>query len=503
MSDGLTSGRLLARNAAINLLSPVLPAAVSLFTIPVLLQELGTTGYGILSLVLVVVGYFGLFDLGLSRALTHVVAQRLGSGQEEDLPGLVWTALSITMLLGLAASLVVGFLAPTLVQGTLKIPADLQRDSVHAFYWLALSLPFVIGSDGLIGILAAHQRFDLVNAVAVPMAVLTSLAPVFVLQFAPTLAAAVAAITLVRVVGWFAYIGLCLRLFPFFRHAVGPDPSLVTPLLRFGGWMTVSNIISPLMVTLDRFLIGTLLSMAAVAYYSTPYELVVKLWIVPWAIVATLFPALATTFKTNRGYTAILFERGVRMVFLLAFPVTTILVILAPEGLQIWLGAEFARNSTVVLRWLAVGVFINCLAHVPFAAVQAISRPDLTAKLHALELPFYLAVFWVLVHMRGVEGAAIAWTLRVTVDAAALFALSTRYLAISRAALARAIVALISALVVLGAGSTIEHLPAKIAFVLAVLIAFATFGWNHVMDVPERAWIRAMLAPLRSRNTSA
>lgn len=502
MSNPLTSGRVLARNAVINLLSPVLPAALSLFTIPVLLQELGTARYGILALVLIVVGYFGLFDLGLSRALTQVVAQRLGKGQEEDLPKLVWTALSITMVLGLAASVVVGLLAPWLVQGTLQIPTDLQRDSLHAFYWLALSLPFVIGSDGLIGILAAHQRFDVVNAVAVSMGSLTLLAPVLVLQYAPSLASAVAAISLVRILGWAAYLGVCLRLFPFFRHAVVLDRSLVKPLLHFGGWMTVSNVISPLMVSLDRFLIGTLLSMAAVAYYSTSYELVVKLWIIPASVVATLFPAFASTFKGAPGYTATLFERGVRVVFLLVFPVAMILVTLAPEALQIWLGAEFARNSSVVLRWLAVGVFINCLAQVPFAAIQAIGRPDLTAKLHALELPFYLAVFWALVHVRGIEGAAIAWTLRVAFDAAALFALSTRYLAIPRAALVGAVVALASALVVLGAGSTIEHLPAKIAFLLITLIVFSVFGWNRIMDASGRAWIRTVLAPLRSRDAS-
>lgn len=502
MSNPLTDGRLLARNATINLLSPVLPAALSLLTIPLLLQELGTTRYGIFSLVLMVVGYFGLFDLGLNRALTQVVSQRLGSGQEEDLPGIVWTVLSVTMVLGVAASLLVGLLAPSLMRGTLQIPVDLQRDSLHALYWLALSLPFVIGGDGLVGILAAHQRFDVVNAVAVSMAALTLFVPLLVLQFSPNLTSAVAAITLVRVLGWFAYLGVCLRLFPFLRQVVLVDRSMVKPLFHFGGWMTVSNVISPFMVSLDRFLIGTLLSMAAVAYYVTPFELVAKLGIIPASVAATLFPALASTFKSDRRYTAILFERGVRIVFLLVFPAATILVTLAPEILQIWLGAEFARNSSVVLQWLAVGVFINCLAQVPFAAIQAIGRPDLTAKLHAIELPFYLAVFWALVHARGIEGAAIAWTLRVAVDAAALFGLSIRYIVISRAALMRAVLALVSALLVLGGGSAIEHFPTKIAFLLATLIAFSALGWNHVMDAAGRAWIKAMLAPLRSRNAS-
>src|ERR1700723_1921283 len=68
------------------------------------------------------------------------------------------------------------------------------------------------------------------------------------------------------------------------RRGIWHAPS-VGPLLRFGGWMTVSNIVGPLMVTLDRFLIAGLISVTAVAYYATPYELVTKLLLVPVAVV--------------------------------------------------------------------------------------------------------------------------------------------------------------------------------------------------------------------------
>ena len=43
------------------------------------------------------------------------------------------------------------------------------------------------------------------------------------------------------------------------------------------------------------------------------------------------------------------------------FPITLALVALAPEGLALWLGPDFARQSTVVLRWLAIGVFLGTL----------------------------------------------------------------------------------------------------------------------------------------------
>ena len=45
-----------------------------------------------------VLGYFSLFDLGLGRALTKMVAEKLGLGLERELPCLVGTALGLMMV---------------------------------------------------------------------------------------------------------------------------------------------------------------------------------------------------------------------------------------------------------------------------------------------------------------------------------------------------------------------------------------------------------------------
>ena len=103
-------------------------------------------------------------------------------------------------------------------------------------------------------------------------------------------------------------------------------------------------------------------------------------------------------------------------------------IALAQDGLRLWLGAEFAQHSYRVLQWLAVGVFINSVAFVPLAFLQSVGRPDKTATLHLIELPLYLGLLWWLIGTRGIEGAAIAWTARVTVDALLMFWLARRFL---------------------------------------------------------------------------
>lgn len=55
--------------------------------------------------------------------------------------------------------------------------------------------------------------------------------------------------------------------------------------------MAVSNMVSPLMVYLVRFLIGAVLTMIAVNYYAAPYEVATRLLIIPGRLVGVMFPA--------------------------------------------------------------------------------------------------------------------------------------------------------------------------------------------------------------------
>src|SRR5262249_6502402 len=148
------------------------------------------------------------------------------------------------------------------------------------------------------------------------------------------------------------------------------------------GWMTVSNLVSPIMVYLDRFFITSLLSVGAVAYYTAPFDVVSRLAIIASAVAGVLFPALALSLMDNPERAGLLLRRGVKYVLLAIFPLVVVLSAAAPELLRFWLGSAFAENSSAALRWLSAGVLFNCLAYLPFALIQGAGRPDITGKLH-------------------------------------------------------------------------------------------------------------------------
>ena len=491
--ESLTSGRRLARNVVWNLLGTGAPLLVAIVAIPILIEGLGTARFGVLTLAWMVVGYFSLFDLGLGRALTKLVAEKLGKGQNDEIPALIWTALSLMAVLGVLGTIVVATLSPWLVGGVLKIPSELQSETLTAFYLLAASIPIVISTTGLRGILEAHQRFGLVNAVRIPLGIFTFLGPVAVLPFSNSLVPVVAVLVIARLVSWCAYAVLCLKLEPDLRHSVSMHRAMVRPLISFGGWMTVTNVVGPLMVYMDRFLIGAVVSMTAVAYYATPHEVVTKLNIIPGALMGVLFPAFAAAFGHDRARAAHLFNRSVNYIFLSLFPIVLITVTFAHEGLTLWLGSEFADNSTLVLQLLAIGVFINSHAHVPSGLVQGAGRPDLTAKLHLIELPFYLLTLWWLLGAYGIVGAAIAWVLRVTVDTLILFIMAHRLLSAGSPFMLRPMLMAGIALFVLALGAVIPALAMKGLFLLLVLLLFAAAAWFVILATDERNMIRSRL----------
>src|SRR5687768_9832340 len=103
----MVNTRLIARNTVINFIGQLTPMVVALAAIPILIHELGAERFGVLTLAWMGIGYFSLFDLGLGRALTQLVAEQIGAGREENIPALTWTALLLMTLLGAVGAAVV------------------------------------------------------------------------------------------------------------------------------------------------------------------------------------------------------------------------------------------------------------------------------------------------------------------------------------------------------------------------------------------------------------
>ena len=167
-----------------------------------------------------------------------------------------------------------------------------------------------------------------------------------------------------------------------------------------------------------------------------------------------------------------------------------VIVTLAHEGMTLWLGVEFADNSVFVLQWLIVGVFINSIAQIPFALVQGAGRPDLTAKMHLIELPFYLWTLWWLLGVYGIKGAAIAWVVRVGIDTLILFVMAQWLLPNTKALIRDSLLRIIIAVCIFIVAGYITGLFLKGLFLIGVLTVFIVVTWLWLLVPEERELLK-------------
>lgn len=490
---------MLARNTALNLAGRVVPLAVAVVTVPYVIHHLGPDQYGLLSLAWLVVGYFALFNLGISPATTKFVAELLGMGESKNLPELVWTALASQVFLGLAAGIALAVAAPLLVERVLKIPGSLQPQAHLIFLIMAVLLPIDFANGSMQGVLGASQRFDLLNAVSIPATTLSYLLPVVVLALGFGLPSIVFVLALARLGVLIVVFFVCLRLYPEVRR-VRFDFRLVRPLLGFGGWMTVTSAVGPILNYFDRFLIGSVVSIAALGFYAPPLMISTKMLILPTSLVSTLFPAFSTS--TGRGDSEWIrrtLVRSLKFLILMVGPAALLLVFFAGPLLTIWLGPKFALEGTLVLQIMAIAVFANSLAWVPYSLLQGIGRPDVPAKLHLAELPFYIALVWFMAARFGLPGAALAWALRVTLELAFYLAVAcwlTRTPArlLASQEVRRSLGTLIAlALGLLLLWTSTHVLIAEAAFTVLLGGAFVLAAWRYVLSLEEKWQIRLLL----------
>jgi O-antigen/teichoic acid export membrane protein len=411
---GRDGKKLLAKNSVYNLLGQIMPMFVGVVTIPYIVKGLGTNGYGILSIAYMVLGYFSIFDLGLSRATVKFVAENLAPDKIHKVAEIVWTSLGLLVALGCVCGGIAAAFVPIAVTHFLKMPPSFVGEARLALFILCLSMPVLLGSDALRGVLEATQRFDLVNYVKVPGSICFYLFAALAIPFGVHVPGIVLILVLVRFSTAIAYLSLCYRAIPELRGHFGFSRAAMKPLTTFGGWIMISNITGPIGGNLERFLIASVLSVGALTYYSVPFDLVGKIAIFPASLAPALFPYFS--FHGGRGGNEVsdVTSRSIRYLLLLMAPVTSFFIFFAKDILSIWLGSQFAVQSAGVMQLVAILYFFNCMAYIPYTSVQALGRPELKAILDLVALPLYAAGCWWLMRHMGINGAALA-KLSVTV----------------------------------------------------------------------------------------
>lgn len=404
------------RNTTLNIVGAAAPIAVTLFTVPIYLKIVGHERYGALVIVWAILGYFGVFDLGLGRATANRMST-LNQGPAQSREQLVWTAALLNSGFGLAGAVVL-FIIGGWLGRFLSVPPALHDELSRALFWVALVVPLSTIPGVFAGALQGRERFVQLNITTSLDSVLFQLAPLAAaVRYGPNVANLVLAVVLARVAITVVYFAFCVGCIPL-RRVPSIDSSLMRPLLRYGSWVTVTGIVAPFLSTMDRVMLGAIAGTRAVTYYAIPFNLVSRVLVLPTAFSGALLPRMSRQTDRERDQ---LTEQALSALLVVVSPLIMIALLLLDPFLHWWLTADVAGPAARTGEIICLGLWTNSLAYIAQVRLQAVGRPDVISKLLLLEMVPYLLLFFLAVRAWGPPGAALAWTIRATVDAALIF----------------------------------------------------------------------------------
>jgi O-antigen/teichoic acid export membrane protein len=401
-----------SRNATYNLIGDSLPIVLSLVTVPIYLSLVGLERYGVLAIAWLLLGYFGLFDLGLGRATSFRIAS-LRDSSPQARADTFWAALLVNLAMGLVGGAALWVASLQFFTLAFKVDEGLRPEVLDAIPFLAASVPIATLTGVLTGAVQGRERFLEVNIVSSLSTCVFQLLPLLVAwQVGPNLVLLLAAALFARSLAVVALAYRCYRELTSGQEIRAVRSEIVT-LLKYGGWVNLTSIFGPVLVIVDRFVIGAVLGAVAVATYTVPVQLASRLAILPASLTTALFPRLSASTDKERDQ---LSERAMMtLAGLLCFPFVGAIFILEPF-LNVWIGSKLGDDAGLIGRIVVAGMWANGLALISFTQLQASGRPDRVTKVLLVEIPPYLALLYAGSHYLGLIGCALAAAARNIVD---------------------------------------------------------------------------------------
>jgi O-antigen/teichoic acid export membrane protein len=401
--------RRILHNIASNYVALGAQVAYTVLMTPYLVSRLGVTAFGAWAIVLSVIGYLLLIDMGIGPSTARFVA---AARTPAELNGIVATSVAVLSAAGgiaLLLGLVVALYSPHLFGDVEGLSAAL----IVAAGLTALQIPLAVFGNVLYGLQRIVER----NVAMLLRSVIKAVASVVVIEmggdFLHFVVAALLA-ELVVLLGQAAWCvatvdGLRLRL----RHVTWERFREIAPFS-----LAILGILAATQITLysDALVIGAGVGAAAAGIYAVAMRAVGGLSLLLGQFPNVFMPRFAELDASGEMEKArVIVERGTRVSLAVGYPLIALSIGLGGPLLHAWVGDGF-EDAWIPLALLAGGVAFNApLNFAVFWAVGA-ARHQRIAVYSIVDALANVALSIVLVGPLGVNGVALATFIALAVS---------------------------------------------------------------------------------------
>lgn len=407
--------RLLLRNAMSTFGAGLLPAAAMLVTLPFIVRLLGTELYGVLTLVMAITGYFAVIDINVTAGSTKYLAEFHAKGDIESSHQVVVLGALFYGALGVLGALLIFIGAPTLVDWLMKSDAQHRAVAEQALRWAALGFLFGQMQSYFNSVPQALQRYDISARLEAFFGVAIPLGSVLVL----VAGFGIIEVVILRVVCSGLHAGLLFvqvrRLLPGLRWTL-PRRPVVSQIASFSAFSYLSRLAAMSHAHADKLIVGSLLGMTALAYYTVGAQIVGRVIGLTWRLSSVFFPAAsAMQARAETAQLRQLYLEASRYITLLNGGAILLICLFGREILHYWIGPAFAEHAFYVMVFFAVAMFIDSLTSLPSLINDGLGHPRLTGTFAVSRAILTIVLTFILASNFSLEWVALGGTIAAAV----------------------------------------------------------------------------------------
>jgi O-antigen/teichoic acid export membrane protein len=492
------------RNVVSTYATTVVLAFVGIATTPILARELGKEGYGIWVLVGSFALYLELLEFGFGKATPKFVAEYTARGDARGVRATIATSFWILAGLG-AIAVAVGAVVAAFFPSLFGVSDELATPARILIVLILVDLAISIPADTFGGVLAGLQRFYLINATLMIVALAQAVGWTIVLLSGGGLIELGIVTVALSLCGQLARFLIARRHVPGMRIAPRcVDRRLARRFTGFSVWFFVLDLSKVAMIRLDTVVVGLSVGVAAAGVYAVGQRLTLALEQLVEPLTKAFFPhssALAAGDDREGLRRSLLV--GTRLSLAIAAPLALALAFLAGPLLDLWLGSGFEQAATVVVL-LAAAVTISAVTRTGLLMLQGAGHVRVPALFMAGEALLNLTLSVILAQTMGLKGVALGTLIAVVVANVGFFypymcrqfglPLGQLSIALARAHLPAAVAA---ALVGWGLASLEPEGVAALACAPVIAATYMAVFWFSGLTGDERAQIVTFARRLR------
>lgn len=398
------------RNVMSNYLGVIVHGLILILLTPFVVRELGTSLYAVWIIVETLCHYLGFFDLGVGDAQVQRHAVLSARHQTSALRTLHGTVLVLFLAAGAAAVVLATVVSVLPSAELLDIPPDAHDLYAWVLRLAALAVLFSFLEAAADGIFEGHQRYDLMNAVDIGVAVLGAIAIVAVLTLGYGLlglASVRAAESALAAAGKWITVR---RVFPPTSWPkLGFDRDAWRAIRGFSLWNSLNEIVTEGTAQLDKLVIPIVLASALVTPYSLIVTVAALVFVVAEPITETVFPLAAS--RHGKGDTAalgVVLERSSKLVNTVTWPTAIVLLCFGTAILDLWIGTEYTNADPRVLWFTVLSFFLSTYFWSALAVLMGSGHVKRIFWTSVLEVAIVLALILALTPGLGLAGLALA-----------------------------------------------------------------------------------------------